>query len=395
MKRISLIRALLKSAGCAVCLVFAGCGKGNVYAPPPPPAVTVMPAVQRDTVVYTRFPGQIRAVEEVEITARVKGYLRSVDFEDDQVVTNRQQLFVIEPDQYAAARDSGLARLEKAQAVLRLTETSYKRMAQAYETRSVSEIDLLNAEAEMSAAAADVMVAEADLKAAELDLSYTTVKAPMDGRVSRHLVSVGNLVGAEGSPSLLTTLVPLDPMHVYFNVEERFVLIFQKMSSNGREGSREEVMSKVEIELADGSRYPVKGSIDYVGNELDPSTGTLEIRAVFANPGHTLISGQFGRVMIPRTYKAAVLVPNLTVQRDIVGDYVLTVGERDEVIRKPVKPGPLVGEDRVILEGINPGDRIIIKGLQRSRPGIKVDAQTDVTGEADGEVMPEALSGKS
>ncbi len=374
MNRVSIKTGLQWLTACWLSLLFAGCSGKNVYAPPPPPSVTVEPAEQKDTLVYTQFPGYIEAVNKAKITARVKGYLQSIDFEDGQIVTNGQRLFLIQPEQYQAARDSAAAGLEKSKAMLKLAEMSHKRMAEAFKTRAVSEIDLLNAEANMHSAAADVLVAEAALEAAELNLSYTTVKASMDGRVSRHLVSVGNLVGGGGEPTLLTTLLPLDPMYVYFNIDERSMLIFQDLE---KKPTAKDTSLKVEIELAHGERYPEEGHVDYVATELDQHTGTLEIRAIFPNPDGTLLAGQFARVMIPRTIKDAVLIPSLTVQRDIAGDFVLTVNEKNRVIRKEIKPGPLAGADRrIIFEGINPGELIVVEGLQNARVGIEVNTET-------------------
>lgn len=361
---------LLISTASALALLSAGCGKPNTYAPPPAPEVTVQTPEQRDVTVYMRFPGQLSASESIEVRARVRGYLENVAFDDGAVVEKDQLLFEIEPDQYAAQVEAAKANVAKAEAMLKLADTSLQRLQQAYETKAVSELDVLNAQAEKNSAEADLLVAQANLKNAEIDLSYTEIKSPIQGRASRHMVSTGNLVGDDNT--LLTTVVSEDPIYIYFNVDERFMV-----SQMGRvENSRDDLhknLPKVSLELTDGNRYEAEGNITYFNNVVDSTTGTLSVRAEFPNAAGKLLSGLFARVLFPHKYEQAVLVPSHVLQRDMVGAFVLTVDAENKVVRKNVDPGPLVdGDLQVITEGLDVKDRVIITGLQRSRPDMQV-----------------------
>jgi RND family efflux transporter MFP subunit len=376
----------LKTAGWA-CVVLAavvgfnGCKKKTEEVKMPPPKVTVAKPSQRDVTVYKKYPGQLRAQEMVAIEARISGFLLSVNFEDGDMVQKGQKLFEIEDVAYKATVEKAKADLAKAQAQEKVAKTSLDRMRNAYKTKAVSEIDVLVAEGDFDSAKANVLAAKARLEAAKLNLSYATVTAPVSGRISRHFVSVGNLVGP-GSVTRLAELVTIDPMQLYFNVDERVMLSFVK-KAGGVRGVVPKGDYPVKMELADGSIYEHDGYVDYVGNILDSATGTLPARAIFQNKKGQLISGMFGKVMIPQEYKQTILLPERAMQRDMVGSYFLAVNDKGVVEARYVEPGEPFGGERIIKKGIAPTDRIIIRGLSRARPGMQVEAQDATKAELD------------
>lgn len=352
-----------------ILLLSAGCGKKNEFQPPPPPEVTVQHPVQEDTTIYQTFPGRLVASDDVEIRARVKGFLKSIDFQDGQRVNQGDLLFTIEPEEYEAAVNLAEAEVAQAAASRKLADATLQRIQKAYKTKAVSELDLLSAEAEMQSAEAAVMAAKAKLDNAELDLSYTQIHAPMDGRLSRRTLSIGNLVG-DGSSTLLTTLVVESPIDVFFNIDERALLPFlQKGVRENKPGTK---IPPLTLEMADGTLHDEKGLLNYIDPEIDPDTGTLRARAVFANEGTKLLPGLYGKILIPKLIEKAILVPDLAIQRDMSGSYVLVVTSENKVESRYIKRGSLVDTLRIVEEGLTAEERVITEGIQQARPGIEV-----------------------
>jgi len=365
----------LLAGAIAVCVV--GCSPKNEFVEPPPPDVTVQKPLKQDVTVYLGIPGRVQAKESTDIRARVNGYLRSVDFIDGKVVQEGQQLFVIEPEPFEAALKAAKANLEHAEANMDIAETEYKRREQAFETRAISEIDVERAKADFAAAKAVVLASEAAVAQADLDLSYTTNTAPITGRIARKLVDVGNLVGGT-EPTILTTIVADDPIHVYFSISER--LLVDVLARNRRRMDEPgEQSPPVRLELADGSRYALEGLLDYLDNVVNPKTGTITVRAIFENKEALLIPGMYGKILIPQDHPDAILVPDLSIQRDIGGTYVLVVDGEGTVSSKYVTLGAKVDEGRIIEDGLDGSERVIVNGIQRARPGIKVNASTEAT----------------
>ena len=276
------------------------------------------------------------ASDSVDIRARVKGFLKTIDFVDGQRVKKGDLLFTIEPEQYEALVKSSEASLAQAEASLKLADATLKRTKKAYETKAVSELDVLSAEAKKQGADATVLEAKAALDNAKLDLSYTQIKAPMDGRLARRSMSVGNLVG-DGAATLLTTLVVEAPIDVFFNVDERAMIPF--LQKEVRNKTPKTAVPPVKVEMANGILHDEEGVVDYTDPTLDPDTGTLRVRAVFPNKKVKLLPGLYGKILIPQQVKNAILVPDLAVLRDMSGPYVLVVTSKNKVEPRPVKRG--------------------------------------------------------
>jgi RND family efflux transporter MFP subunit len=364
------IKTVVPAAVAALLIAGSGCKKDQEAPTMPAPAVEVAHPTQKDVTVYLKYPGQVRAKEIIEIQARVRGYLESVDFTDGAMVKKGQKLFTIEKTVYEANVAKAEANVAKAEAQVKVTKTSLERMRNAYKTKAVSEIDVLVAEGNYEGAVANLMAAKAQLESARQDLSYTTVTAPVTGRISRHLVSVGNLVGATG-PTKLAELVTIDPIQAYFNVDERTSLQFVR-EAGGVRGVVKQGSYSVKLELADGKSYEADGDVDYVGNIIDRETGTISVRALFPNKDGILISGMFSKILVPRKYEQAILVPAAIIQRDMVGTFVYVVNGESKVESRYVELGPLHKKDQIITKGLKKDDNVIVKGMIKVRPGMKV-----------------------
>ena len=347
------------------CLALAGCGEPNAFVPPPPPVVEVAHPAQRDTVTFRSFPGRLEASDSVRIVARVKGFLEEILFEDGQRFDAGAPLFVIEPETYDARFQAAEAALEQATASAKLADTRLQQQQELFSRNAISRIDFFTAQADYEAAQGAVGQARANLAAAAIERDYTRIAAPFAGRISESAVSVGNLVGGSG-PETLALLVQDDPVHVYFSVPEREVLRF--LAGHDRDQGSSEIPS-LKLVLSDGSEFPAEGTVTYVSNTVNPGTASLEVRATFPNPQGTAIPGMFGEIRVPRPISQAILVPRLAIQRDQGGDYALVIGEGGTVERRGVTLGPIAGSDVVILEGLTPADSLVVKGLQRARPG--------------------------
>ena len=376
MKKILSYTTLFSIALCT--LLLSGCNEKEKQAAPAPkpPAVTVASPVVQDVVNYRYFTGYTEAEKTIEIRARVEGYLESFSFQPGKLVKKGDLLFSIDPRPFEADVARAEANLETSQAEQKLAEATVKRKESAFKQKAVSELAVLEARAQFSKASAQVKEAEAALVSSNLQLSYTKMYASEDGRISRNLVDEGNLVGTGGDKTLLATLVKPDPIYVYFTMDERSLLLFKKYF---REKGTDIRKDPVAIDLAfDGdSGYPYHGFGDYLANEVDLSTGTILARASFENKDLFIVPGLFAKIRIPvSNSKDALLVPEVAISTDQRGRFLLVVKDDNSVEYRAIETGPLVDGMRVIKKGISEDDRVIIKGIQRARPGSKVTPQT-------------------
>jgi RND family efflux transporter MFP subunit len=370
-----------------------GCGKGasTPGAPaggkPPIPEVMVSKPVRQKVTDYYEFPGQTAAVGEVEIRARVTGYLNKVNFEDGQNVKKDQLLYEIDPEPYEAALDRAKGELARLKALLEKAKTDLARSERLRPSGAISQDEYEQHKANLKVFEASIQSAKAAVRDAELNLGFTTIESPIDGRVSRTRITKGNLVQpGTNDAAVLTTVVTTNPIYVYFNVDEEALLKYQKLTLQmGKElhpNRLKELKFPVEIGLADEKGFPHAGIIDFADNKIDRSTGTLRVRGIFDNDKEYLTPGEFVRVRIPfGDPHQSLLVPEDAVGRDQRERYLLTVVSKinpetekteDVVEYRKVKVGSLQDGMRVIESGIGPDDWVIVKGLQRVRPGVPV-----------------------
>lgn len=359
--------------------LVAGCSKTPDVTPPPPPEVTVATPIQREVTVSYEFVGTTEAFQSVEIRARVQGFLESMSFEPSSFVRRGQPLFTIEQAPYRAQRDRAAAGLESARAGLARAESDLERLEQAVRTNAVSQQEVTRARAERDQASAAVLQAEAELTNAEIQLSYTTITSPIDGLVSRNYVDIGNLVGA-GEATLLTTVRRIDPIYAYFEVSERYIA--RVLEERGGHSDPHPDATIPATLLLDETGLEIEGEIDTIENTVDAATGTIRIRGVFPNPDARVFPGFFVRVRLPgETFPDALLVEETALGTDLGGRFLMIVGDGDIVERRYVEPGQLQDDNtRLILAGLEPGERYIVKGLQRARPGMPVTPKTAADG---------------
>jgi RND family efflux transporter MFP subunit len=356
-------------------LAFGGCEKPQAPAMPPP-TVTVGHPIQQEVTLHWEFTGNTQAAAEVEVRARVEGYLKSIEFDDGDLVEAGDLLFTIEPDLYDVQVSQAQAQVTASQADLKRAEADFGRIEEAAQTNAVSRQQVDLARAQRDVAEASVQQAEAALAAAQLNQGYTKVYSPIAGRVSRRYVDVGNLVGS-GERTLLARVVTVDPIYVYFNIAERILVSRLKELSQLGPTEREatpDIPCSVGIPGEEG--FPFAGMIDYADITVDSGTGTLQVRAELPNENRLLFPGMFVRIRVPRaSSNEAVLVHERAIGTDMAGKYLLVVGENNMVEHRSVQAGALIEGMRVIESGITPGERYITNGLQRARPGMPVTPQ--------------------
>jgi RND family efflux transporter MFP subunit len=360
--------------------VLASCRRGDAPPAPPPPEVVVAVAKVGSVPDHREYVGNVRAVNEVEVRARVRGYLLERRFAEGQHVAADEVLFVIDPREYEVALRAAQGQLAQTRATAQRTERDFERARSLFKQGVASQAQLDEARAERDVAAAAVQSAEAAVANAELDLSYCTVRAPYAGQITRALVDVGNLVGESGQDTPLARIVQIDPIHVYFAPTERDRLDVLRGAREGRIPEQRVGNVPVEIRLDDGTLYPHRGVLDYVDPTIDASRGTVTVRAIVDNPDAVLKPGQFVRataIFPDRT--GVVLVPETAIQEEQAGSIVYTVKPDDVVESRRVKLGLLHEGWREIAEGVAAGERVIVEGMQKARPGQKVVARAAAT----------------
>jgi RND family efflux transporter MFP subunit len=360
-------------------LVFAtGCDqKENKFVPPPPPPVTVSRPAQQPVTDYLYLTGNTQAVDQVQLDARVEGFLTSIHFKDGDYVKKGDLLFLIEQDMYKAKVQQTDGQLAAAQAQLLRAGQEYDRQVSLLKQNATAKSEVEKWRAERDAAEANIVEAKASLELARINLGYTRVMAPFDGRMDRHLVTPGNLVGA-GKPTALANITRMDPIYAYFTLNERDLMRLMGRAGEKGQAAYKERALPVFAGITGEAGYLFEGRFDFASTGLDPNTGTILLRAVFNNPPsssglHNLVPGMFVRLRLPIDVREkALLVSERALGVDQGGRYLLVVNDKDIVEQRPVKVGAVVNGMRVIEEGLKADDWVVVSGIQRARPGAKV-----------------------
>ncbi len=360
-----------------LCLGLAGCARvpsGAMETVPTP--VTVSRPVERDITDYVDFTGRTAAVDSVELRARVWGYLDKVNFKEGALVKKGDVLFEIDPLTYRATLNQAEGNLASAEARVERLDADFARARPLLRRGSISREEYDKVVGDRGEAAASREALKAAVERAKLDLQYTKVTAPISGRISRYVVTAGNLVqaGDQGGGTLLTTIVSVDPMYAYFDVDEYTALRVRRLVREGKSDSPRDGGFPVSLGLANEEGHPHRGTINFVDNQVNPRTGTIRVRGVFPNKEQVLLPGLFARVRAPigRPHKA-LLVSERAFDTDQGQKVLYVVNEKNEVVSRPVRLGALHEGLREITDGLKPGERVIVNGLQQVRPGVTVE----------------------
>ena len=376
-------RSAVRSWSNAVCLLIAigtaaagGCRDNPSSSTVAPPTVTVAKAATQTVTDYLNFTGNTAPTDSVTLVARVEGYLERNHFTDGSWVKKGALLFTIQQDQYKAQLQQAEAQLAAQKASLWHATTELARYTALLKEDAATQTQVDQWRYQKESAEAGILNAQAQVELAKLNLSYTTVKAPFDGRLGRHLVNPGNVVGAMGQQTALGLIDQIDPIYVYFTINERDLLrVIERQKPTGGP-TIEQRRIPVYFGLANEEGYPHQGRLDFASINVAPTTGTLQLRGIFPNPNRTILPGLFVRVRIPALQQRdALLVPGDAVSFDQQGEFVLVVNNKNVVERRSVKTGPQVGELLVIAEGLKPDDLVVVEGGLQAIPGRTVNPQ--------------------
>ncbi len=364
-------------------LAVAGCKKENAYVPPPPPEVGVAKPLQQEVTPNLELTGNTAAFNQVDLEARIQGFLQEINYQDGAMAKRGDTLFVVEPAPYQSKLQQAQASLAAAQAALLQSDAEFNRQSTLLKQNVSAQNTYDSALAKRDSDRANVSNQQAAVTIAAINYGYTRVTAPFDGEVTNHLASVGALVGVTG-PTKLASIVQLDPIYVTFNVSEQDVLRIKTAMRAG--GLKDVDLAKVPVEigLMTEPGYPHAGVMNYTSPTLDPATGTLFARAVLANPDRVLLPGMFVRVRIPLAHgtRLSLLVPNRVLGTDQGGRYLLVLGKDNTIEQRSVTVGAQVGALLVVESGLQPADQVVVAGLQHAIPGEKVTPK-DTTIQAD------------
>ena len=366
------------AASVLVAIVVAACGsEAATNSMPPPPSVSVATVLTKNVHEWDEFTGRVSAVETVELRPRVSGYVERVAFHEGQEVHKGDLLFQIDQRRYQAALDEAQAALARARSEAHLAHTQDVRAQSLVQAQAISKEEFETRKAASAQGDAAVRAAEAAVAAARLDLQFTQVRSPIDGRAGRAMLTEGNL--AQADSSVLTTVVSLDPMQVYFDTDEQTYLRYNAASHDGTRGA---VRNAVRVGLANETGYPHSGVVDFVDNQVDPNTGTIRARAVLRNPDRVFTPGLFARVQLEGSQDAkAMLVDDKALLTDQDRKYVYVLGPQNKAMRKDIVVGRVVDGLRVVESGLSPQDKVIVDGVQKVFfPGMPVSPNTVAMG---------------
>jgi RND family efflux transporter MFP subunit len=357
-----------------VLALLPGCKQVVAPQAPLPPAVTVSQPLQRDVIRWDEYSGYLSSPQTAVVDARVSGLIEEAPFQEGAVVHQGDLLFKIDPRPFLADLDNKEAAVAQAKATTDKTKADFERSILLLKDQVIAQADYDANKASYLEAEASLKAAEAALETSRLNLEWTDVRAPITGRVSRMNVTVGNLVnGGSGQATTLTTIVSIDPLYSYINVPENVALRYQKLALQEKKSSVAGANVGCFLQLENETNFPHQGVIDFVDNQVDVNTGTEQIRCVFANPTTILTPGLFALTRIPASGRyTTLLIPDAAVNADQNERYLLIVGADDVVQQRPVKLGALFGTLRSITDGLKPGERVIVNGMQSARSGAKV-----------------------
>ena len=369
------LRSLCRAVASVTASIVIPIAGSAAQAQHDPPQVTVSPPLVQSLVEWQEYTGQFVAVDYVEVRARVSGYLDSFHFEDGQLVEEGDRLFVIDPRPFEAAHAAAAAQVTQAEARLDLAESQLARAQSLLANDNISEAVFDERRSELRAAAAALDQAQADLRQRQLDLEFTQIRAPVAGRIGQRQLDVGNIVvpGTSGPTDPLATIVSLDPIYFEFDMSETYFLRYQRAAVAGVLEAHRDGGVRVFARLFDEDDWPLEGRIDFVDNQMDRTSGTIRLRAVFPNRDLFITPGQFGVLRLPGSpLYDAILLPDEAILSDQDQRIVLTVNEENTVVPRVVRPGPRELGLRIIRAGLEPTDRVIINGMIRARPGAQV-----------------------
>ena len=364
-------------------VTLSACGDKPAPQAAAAPPVTVAQPTKRTVTDWDEFTGRFEAIEEVQVRARVGGFVTNVEFKDGDMVHAGDLLYIIDPRPFEAVATQADGQLADARAKEELAKRELDRGLNLVQTSAVSEQVVDQRRQALQAAHAAETVAEGALKAAQLNVEFTHVIAPITGRVSRHLVSIGNLVSGSdnGTSTLLTSIVSMDPIYIYFDMDEATYLRNNRLWFEGKRPSSRDTANPVQVALTGETKPSHEGKMDFLDNRLDVSAGTLRGRAIIPNHDLSILPGQFGRVrLIGSSPYEALLLPDTAVATDQSRKIVLVVKDDDTVEARAVVLGPLDDGLRVIREGLKPDDKVIVDGIQRARVGAKVSPHVAASG---------------
>lgn len=363
-------------------LVVVGCRRDSVQTKPALPTVTVAPVEQRDIVERDEFTGRIEPVESVEIRPRVSGYIQEVKFQSGQLVKKGDLLFQIDPRWHQATFEQRQAECEQARVHLENARREAERTPQLLTNNAISLEESDARQSRYQEAKSTLLAVQAALDSARLDLEYTQVRAPINGRVSRALLTEGNYVnGVAGAATVLTTLVSVDPVYVYADMDENSLLRFNALARTKKLEADGDGRIPVELQLADEQDFSHQGYIESFDNRLNTDTGSILLRAVFPNSDGHIVPGLFARIRVPLSERhPALLVEERAIGTDQAQKFVLTLTASNTVAYRQVQLGPVFDGRRVVRSGLQRNEAIVVNGLQRVRPGMPVAPQAELAG---------------
>jgi multidrug efflux system membrane fusion protein len=369
--------AMLALGALTAVLVAACSSEAAPNAAPPPPEVSVAQVVRKPVQQWDEFTGRVTAIETVDLRPRVSGYVERVAYTEGQDVRKGDLLFVIDPRPYRAALDQAEAELARARSEAKLAQSQDARAESLIEAKAISREEFESRRAASQGSDAAVRAAEAAVASAKLDLQFTQVRSPVAGRAGRAIVTTGNL--AQADATLLTTVVSMDPVHVYFETDEQTYLRYNALT---RDGNRDAGDNAVRVGLANEAGYPHEGSVDFTDNRVDPATGTIRARAVLRNPDRVFTPGLYARVQLEGGKQApAMLIDDKAVLTDQDRKYVYVLGPKNVAVRKDIVIGRTADGLRVVTSGLAPTDKVIVGGVQKVFfPGMPVVPKTVAMG---------------